>query len=85
MQKLESAIEDIMVSASRIKDGNKVGAEKLIKVWRIDYKNSQRMLGVTSQRHERIDKHSLVRSYSTNDRMLKCKTLDEYFFMGAFL
>ena len=42
------------------------------------------MLGVASQENARMDNPLLEKSYSTNDRTLRCKILNEHLFMDAF-
>jgi hypothetical protein len=41
-------------------------------------------LDVTSQNSKRVDNPTLSRNYGTNDRMLRYKRIDEYFFMDTF-
>ena len=84
MRDPDSLIGNFMVIASHVKYNNKIGAEHLSKVWRVESLISERILGIANQRHTTIDNHSLERIYSSNDRVLSFKRLDDKFFMDAF-
>jgi hypothetical protein len=58
-----------------------VDAVLLSKLWRIDLKQAERTREVTSQKVNRPDDPTLSRNYRTNDRMLRYKRLDEYFYI----
>ena len=76
-------LDDIMVSAMHADKAKGVNAEHLSKVWRIDVESAKRTLNITSQRCVRQDNPKLSRNYSTGDRMLRYKHLNEYFFMDT--
>jgi len=61
-----------------------VSPEFLAKIWRIDLKDAQRTLNVTSQLLKRSDDPSLSRNYTTNDRMLRYHRIHQYFFTDTF-
>jgi hypothetical protein len=73
-----------MVSAAHAGRTKGVKAEHLAKTWRIDLETAQKTLDITSQKSTRTDNPTLSRNYSTNDRMLRYKRVNEYFFMGTF-
>ncbi len=73
-----------MISSTTAGKQKGVDAVLLSKLWRIDLETAERTLGVTSQRVNRTDDPTLSRNYGTNDRMLRYKRLDEYFFMDTF-
>ena len=77
-------IDEIMVSAVHAGISKNVDPEHLAKVWRIDVEAAKRTLDITSQRSKRTDNPKLARNYGTNDRMLRYKRIDEYFFMDTF-
>ena len=81
VRKPDLVIEEFMVRTSHIKDEKNIRSKYLRKVWRVNHDTSERTLGVTSQRCAIIYKLSLARSYSKNDRTLRCKIIDEHFFM----
>jgi hypothetical protein len=78
---VEIDLDEFMASAAHAKPPSHTAAEHLSKVWRIDLKMARKTLGITSQNCARIDNLALSRNYSTNDRMLRYKRLNEYFFM----
>ena len=80
----ESVLDEVMASATHVRDHKSVSADMLSKLWRIDRKTAERTLEVTSQRVCRDETPSLSRQYPTNDRMLRYKRIDELFFMDTF-
>jgi hypothetical protein len=80
----EVDLDAYMVSAAHKRPKIDVDAEHLSKIWRIDLQTAQRTLEVTSQRRKNTPLESLTRNYSTNDRMLRYKRIDEHFFMDTF-
>ena len=84
VDKGEINLDDIMISSTTAGKQKGVDAVLLSKLWRIDLGTAARTLGVTSQRVNRTDDPTLSRNYETNDRMLRYKRLDEYFFMDTF-
>jgi hypothetical protein len=77
-------LDEFMASAAHAKLRSHTTAEHLSKVWPIDLKTARKILEVTSQNCARTDNLALSRNYSTNNRMLRYKRLDEYFFMDTF-
>ena len=61
-----------------------VDATHLAKIWRIDRETAKRTLQVTSQRRKHSPNINLTRNYSTKDKMLRYKRLNDYFFMDTF-
>jgi hypothetical protein len=61
-----------------------IDAAHLSKVWRIDLKAAEQTLGIISQNSKRTNDPTLSQNYGTNDRMLRYKRIDEYFFMDTF-
>ena len=79
----ELGIDDIMVSVMYAGKYNGVKHEHLSKIWRIDMDTARNTLDITSQRSVGKDNPKLSRNYGTNDRMLGCKHLKDYFFMDT--
>lgn len=77
------SLDDIMVSAAHGLRSQGVDAKHLSKIWRIDHKDAERTLEVTSQRAVRQENPKLARNYGTNDRMLRYRHIKEYFFMDT--
>jgi len=80
----EIDLDEIMASAAHARRSKGIDAEHLAKVWRIDVNTAQRTLDITSQHSKRTNDPKLARNYGTNDRMLRYKRIDEYFFMDTF-
>lgn len=76
-------LDDKMVSALDAGVINGVTPSHLSKIWRIDADTAKRTIDITSQRLVRMDNPKLSRNYGTNDRMLRYKHLNEYFFMDT--
>jgi len=62
-----------------------VSAEHLAKVWKISIDEARRTLDVTRQSSVHKSDPKLARNFGTNDRMLRYKHLEEYFFMNCIL
>jgi hypothetical protein len=77
-------LDDIMVSAAHAERSQGIDAKHLSKTWRIDLETAERTLDITSQKSVRKDNPTLSRNYGTNDRMLRYKRINEYFFMDTF-
>ena len=60
-----------------------VSAEYLSKIWCIDIDTARRTINSTTQRLRREDPDHLRRQYATNDRMLRYKRINTYFFMDT--
>ena len=74
-----------MASAAHARPTKTISPEHLSKVWKIDLRTAKNTLGVTSQHSPRPTDPKLSRNYTTNNRMLRYKRIDEYFFMDTFL
>ena len=61
-----------------------VSAETLTKVFRIDRDMARKTLELNTQLNRRDATSSLSRNFSTNDRMLRYKRLDSFFFTDTF-
>ena len=76
-------LDAIMVSASVASWYKKLDPNVLSKLWKIDINDAKRTLEVTSQQNLRKDNPKLACNYGTNDRMLRYKRIDDYFFMDT--
>lgn len=63
---------------------NSTTADHFSKIWKISQEDAQRTIENTTQRCVRNPGPSLKRDFNTNDRMLRYKRLNEYFFMDTF-
>jgi hypothetical protein len=72
------------VSSSFASKSKGVDPSHLAKVWRIDHATAKRTIDVTSQLRKRPTLDTLNRNYPTDDRMLRYKRIDDYFFMDTF-
>ena len=63
--------------APSAKTRNGVTADKLSKIWKISLKDANRTLDVTSQHCNRSENPAMSRQCSTNNRMLRCKRINE--------
>ncbi len=80
----EIDLDERMISATHATKSKGVDPAHLSKVWRIDLKTAERTLEVVSELNRRVDDPTLSRNYGANDRMLRCKRIDEHFFMDTF-
>jgi hypothetical protein len=80
----EIDLDAFMASAAHAKPRRNTTAEHLSKIWRIYLETAKKTLDITSQNYGRTDNPELSRNYSTHDRMLRYKRLNEYFFMDTF-
>eukprot|EP00980_Cylindrotheca_fusiformis_P019051 scaffold6423_cov89-Cylindrotheca_fusiformis.AAC.1 len=80
----EIDLEEFVASATHAGKPRTVDASKLSKIWKIDYDTAQRTLDATSQLNTRTDNANLSRNYGTNDRMLRYKRINQWFFMDTF-
>ena len=71
--------------ATSAKPRNRVTAEKLSKVWRIVLKDANQTLDVTSQHCKRSEEPTMSHQYSTNNRMLRYKRVNEHPIVSAVL
>lgn len=80
---MEEELENFMCSATAATPKG-VSPEHLSKVWRISHEEAKRTIDVTSQASTRPTDPALSRNYSTNDRMLRYRRINRYFFMDTF-
>lgn len=83
----EYELEDLdafMASATSAGKATGVDAEHLSKIWRISWDDAKRTIDVTTQNSVRTQDPTLSRNYGTNDRMLRYKRINTYFFMDTF-
>ena len=80
----EIDLDDFLVSAAHARRTQGMDATHLSKVWWISLEHAQRTLDITTQTSVRTDDPKLSRNYGTNDRMLRYKHINEYFFMDTF-
>ena len=60
-----------------------VNSEHLAKVWRISNEEAERTLEVTRQGSVHTPDSKLAKNYGTNDRMIRYKHFNEYFYMDT--
>ena len=80
----EALLDNFMASTAEAGKTRGVDPKHLSKIWRISHEDAQRTIDVTTQTSTRTDDPTLSRNYSTNDRMLRYKTIKDYFFMDTF-
>jgi hypothetical protein len=80
----EIDLDDFLVSAAHARRTQGMDAAHLAKVWRINLDQAERTLDITTQTSVRTNDPKLSRNYGTNDRMLRYKRINEYFFMDTF-
>ena len=80
----EKAQEAFMASAAHASKPKNFDAEHLSKVWQIALPMAKRTVDTTSQHCIRTKDATLSKNFSTNDRMLRYKRLNLYFFMDTF-
>ena len=80
----DAVIDEVMASATHVRDHKSVSADMLSKIWRIDRDTAEKTLEITSQRISRSDAPSLSRNYPTNDRMLRYDRIDDIFYTDTF-
>lgn len=80
----EIDFDTFTASAAHARKPRGVNAEHLSKVWKIDVESARRTLEATSQHNTRTDNPKLSRNYGTNDRMLRYKRINQWFFMDTF-
>ena len=78
-------MDDIMAAAATARRPlSSLTPERLSKIWRISEDDARRTLNTTTQRSVRREDTTIARNYGTNDRMLRYKRLNNYFFMDTF-
>ena len=73
-----------MASAATAGKSKRVITEHLSKVWRIDFETAKRTINIINQNRIYTENPNLTRNYSTNDRILRYKKINNYFFMDIF-
>ena len=76
-------LDDFISSVGATTASNPTGetGKHLSTVWHIDTKTAKKTLDVTTQLLRQSDDPTLSRNFSTGDRMLRYKRIDQYFFM----
>ena len=77
-------LDEFMASSASAANPRGVTPEHLSKIWRISVPDAKRTIETTSQNAVRTEDPTLSRNYGTNDRMLRYKRINEYFFMDTF-
>ena len=72
-----------MSSAVDASNPRGVDAAHLSKIWRISHEDATRTLAATTQNSMRPMDPSLSQNYGTNDRMLRYRRINDYFFMDT--
>ena len=80
----DEALDQFMAAAAHAEKPTGLSADQLSKVWRIDLETAKRTIGVTTQKRSHSEQTEFSRNYSTNDRMLRYKRINQYFFMDTF-
>lgn len=76
--------DEVMASATYAKPSKGVTASHLSKIWKIDLKTAQQTVDATSQLRKHSEDPSMSRNYGTNDRMLRYKRINQFFYMDTF-
>ena len=71
---------DVDVGAIHAERPGGVNAKHLAKVWRINLETAERTLEMTSQRRKIDGDSTLSKNMSTNDRMLRYRRINSFFF-----
>ena len=72
--------------ASGVHGGSEVGIDvkHLSKVWQISYEDAKRTIDATTQHGTHLPNPAMNQNYTTNDRMLRYRRINQYFFMDTF-
>ena len=72
--------------ASSVHGGSEVGidAKHLSKVWRISYEDAKCTIDAPTQHGTHQPNPVMNQNYTTNDRMLRYRRINQYFFMATF-
>eukprot|EP00957_Ditylum_brightwellii_P007892 597608-Ditylum_brightwellii.AAC.1 len=73
-----------MTSATHACKPKGIDPTHLSKVWRISHEQAVNTIDATLQHSQRMDDPKLSRNYGTNDRMLRYKHINDYFFLHTF-
>ena len=77
-------LDDIFLSSAvDARNPRGVDAAHLSKIWRISHEDATRTLAATTQSSMRPMDPSLSQNYGTNDRMLRYRRINDYFFMDT--
>jgi hypothetical protein len=76
-------MDEVMAATASSMRG--VSSDHLSKVWRISIEEADDTIKITSQSKIHSADPQLAKNYGTNDRMLRYKHINEYFFMDTFL
>jgi hypothetical protein len=79
----EIDLDEIMASAIQGRRHQGVKPEHPLKIWRIDIETAKIALDTTAQTSVRTDDPKIAKNYGTNDRMLRYKRINDYFFMDT--
>eukprot|EP00957_Ditylum_brightwellii_P112550 8579681-Ditylum_brightwellii.AAC.1 len=77
-------LDSCPVSLACISANVGVTEEHLSKMWRLRPKTASKTLIATTKKQICVDNPSLARKFSTNDKMLRYKRINCYFFMDTF-
>eukprot|EP00957_Ditylum_brightwellii_P074360 5649463-Ditylum_brightwellii.AAC.1 len=77
-------LDAVMASPTHARQSRGVDTEHLSKVWWIDIDTARQAIGTTTQHNTWTEHPTLSRNYGTNDRMLRYKCIQEYFYMDTF-
>ena len=80
----EALLDNFMASTAHTEKSREVDPKHLSKIWRISHEDAQRTIDATTQTSTRTDYPTLSRNYSTNDRVLRYKRINDFFFMDTF-
>jgi hypothetical protein len=80
----DADINEMMACSTTATTAKGVSSEHLSKIWRITRPEAARTIEVNTQLRPRQPKESLTRNYSTNDRMLRYRRVNDHFFMDTF-
>ena len=82
----EAAMDDFF--ASGVHGGSEVGIDvkHLSKVWRVSYEDAKHTIDATTQHGTHLPNPVMNQNYTTNNRMLRYKRINQYsyFFMDTF-
>ena len=76
--------KEVEVAATHARKPKSMDAEHLSKIWGIDLEKAEATIDITSQHSTRKETSHLARNYGTNDRALRYRRIDRYFYMDTF-
>ena len=77
-------LDEIMIGAADASISATTEEQHLAKIWRIDVDTAKRATEMNTKHGVKPGDSDLSRNYSTNDRMLRYRRIEEYFFMDTF-